>query len=92
MSACLSAILRLTRDEVPPSYDEIARALGGLSKGGVNRLLTQMRERGYVDWLPGHARSLRVVHEGHDLALFTTAELNALQARIQETLTRRSAA
>lgn len=34
MRACLDAIQRLTRDSMPPTYDELARALG-VSKGGV---------------------------------------------------------
>lgn len=90
MRACLDAILRLTRDGMPPSYEELALALGA-SKGGVARLLTQLKERGYVDWSPGCARSLTLVHDGHDLSSFPTDELLKIKRRVDAILANRSA-
>lgn len=86
MWAYLDAILRLTVDDVPPSYDELAADLGLKTRSGVWALLNDLKRRGYVDWAPGRSRSLRVVHDGHDLTRFTTDELRRLQARITEIL------
>lgn len=45
----------------PPSLREINSALqiGGIS--GVHRYLTALRDRGFVEWIPGHSRSLRLL-------------------------------
>lgn len=90
MRACLDAIQRLTRDSMPPSYDELALALGA-SKGGVARLLNALRERGYVDWMPEHARSLTLVHDGFNLARFPTDELMKIKRLVDAILANRSA-
>lgn len=91
MRACLDAIQRLTRDQMPPSYDELAIALQLPSRGAVNRVLTMLKERGYVDWDPGHARSLTLVHDGHDLARFPTDELLKIKRLVDAILANRSA-
>lgn len=91
MRACLDAIQRLTRDGMPPSYDELAQALGKTSNGALASLLTRLRERGYVDWMPGHARSLTLVHDGHDLNRFPTDELLKIKRRVDAILSDRSA-
>lgn len=46
----------------PPSYGEIAEALGLSSKSGVTRLVGALVERGHVERLPGRARSIALVH------------------------------
>ena len=90
MRACLDAIQRLTRDSMPPTYDELARPLG-VSKGGVARPLSALRERGYVDWMPEHARSLMLVNDGHDLSRFPTDELLRIKRAVDSILSDRSA-
>ncbi|MEM8555369.1 MAG: transcriptional repressor LexA [Pseudomonadota bacterium] len=52
---------RLTRDGVPPSFDEMKDHLGLRSKSGVHRLITSMEERGYIRRLPHKARALEIV-------------------------------
>lgn len=49
----------IARDPWPPSVREVAAALGtGVSSA--QRLLTELRRRGHIDWIPGARRSLRL--------------------------------
>jgi repressor LexA len=59
--ACLQAIADLTLDGVAPTFDEIKDRLGLRSKSGVNRLLTELKKRGAVDWLLGQSRSITII-------------------------------
>jgi len=43
-----------------PSFDEIARALGW-AKSSVHRRIVQLEARGFIEWLPNTARSIRVL-------------------------------
>jgi repressor LexA len=43
-----------------PSFREIADGVGINSTRTVSRYLTQLRDRGLVEWTPNIARSLRV--------------------------------
>lgn len=43
---------------VVPTFREMAAALDLKSNSGVHRLLTSMKERGWVDFMPSRARSL----------------------------------
>jgi hypothetical protein len=67
---------------VAPSHHEIAHAVGLASKGQVNRLLSCLRQRGFVDWTHGHARSLRLVEQasaaGLPLAPHRLADLDRI--------------
>ena len=45
----------------PPSYREMADALGKNSKSGVHRRLHGLRERGQVDFIPGKWRTVKVL-------------------------------
>lgn len=45
-------------DGVPPSVAEIARELGNSSKGRTHAILSSLKRRGWIDWIPGHRRSL----------------------------------
>ena len=54
-------------DGVSPSYDEIKDALSLKSKSGVNRLINGLCERGFLESLPHHRRSLTVTPKGIDL-------------------------
>jgi len=43
-----------------PSLAEVADALGLVTRSSANRVLSLLRERGYVDWKPGVSRSLHI--------------------------------
>lgn len=58
---CLDAIERLTKDGVPPSYDELKDELGLASKSGVHRLIHALAGRGYIALSPGRYRTMQVV-------------------------------
>jgi len=47
--------------EISPSFGEIASGLNCKSKSLVYRYLQGLRERGYVDYAPGKARSITVL-------------------------------
>lgn len=70
---CLSAIKDLTVDGVSPSYDEIQDRLRLASKSGVHRLLHGLKDRGHIEFEPGHGRSVRVIGAG-----FSPDELNKM--------------
>lgn len=52
---------RMTRDGVPPSFDEMKDALDLRSKSGIHRLVTALEERGFIRRLPHRARALEIV-------------------------------
>lgn len=52
---------RMTRDGVPPSFDEMKEALDLRSKSGIHRLITALEERGFIRRLPHRARALEIV-------------------------------
>ena len=52
---------RLTRDGVPPSFDEMKEALNLASKSGIHRLITALEERGFIKRLANRARALEVL-------------------------------
>lgn len=62
MQKTLEAIQRLTVDGVPPSFDELREDLGLANKSGVHRLLHGLRDHGIIDFLPGRARSIRIIN------------------------------
>lgn len=41
-----------------PSYEEMALAMGIVSKSGIHRMVKALTERGFVNSLPGKARSV----------------------------------
>lgn len=45
---------------VPPSFEEIGIAVGIRSKSQVHAVMTALKERGHIDWIPNRARSLIV--------------------------------
>lgn len=53
--------LRLQRDGVPPSFDEMKDALDLRSKSGIHRLITALEERGFIRRLPHRARALEII-------------------------------
>jgi SOS-response transcriptional repressor LexA len=54
-------IVKLTVNDVPPSYQELADASGLAGPPAVNRLLRALKERGHVAFEHGRARTLRVI-------------------------------
>lgn len=52
---------RVSRDGVPPSFDEMKDALGLRSKSGIHRLISALEERGYIRRLPHRARALEII-------------------------------
>jgi SOS-response transcriptional repressor LexA len=90
--ACLTAIQFLTEDGVPPTYDQLASALGLASRSGVHRLLHQLKDRGLVTFEPRRAQSIRVLPTkiGPDeLQALTSAELRTTAAHIAALLAQR---
>ena len=51
----------LSKDGVPPSYDEMKEAVNLKSKSGIHRLITGLEERGFIRRLPHKARALEVL-------------------------------
>jgi len=52
---------RISRDGVPPSFDEMKEALDLRSKSGIHRLITALEERGFIRRLAHRARALEIV-------------------------------
>jgi repressor LexA len=52
---------RMTRDGVPPSFDEMKDALDLRSKSGIHRLITALEERGFIRRLAHRARAIEIV-------------------------------
>ncbi len=66
---CLEAIAgHLAAHGHGPSYADLAAALGIGSRGCVNRLVNKLRERGFITWKPGHARSITLTGKTVDSA------------------------
>lgn len=53
--------VRVQRDGVPPSFDEMKEALDLRSKSGIHRLITALEERGFIRRLAHRARALEIV-------------------------------
>lgn len=64
-----------------PTYDEMMRALGGRGRGRLNDVIVSLKERGFVTYIPGRARSIVALDPRADLASFPTEMLAAELAR-----------
>jgi len=53
--------VRVQRDGVPPSFDEMKEALDLRSKSGIHRLITALEERGFIRRMAHRARALEIV-------------------------------
>lgn len=53
--------IRMDRDGVPPSFDEMKEALDLRSKSGIHRLITALEERGFIRRLAHRARAIEIV-------------------------------
>ncbi len=59
---------RVSRDGVPPSFDEMKEALDLRSKSGIHRLITALEERGFIRRLAHRARAIEIVKLPENLA------------------------
>ena len=53
--------IRLQKDGVPPSFDEMKEALDLRSKSGIHRLITALEERGFIRRLAHRARAIEIL-------------------------------
>jgi len=91
MRDCLTAIENMTDDGIPPSYEELQKALGLSSKAGVFRLVRQLEERGCIRRIPGRARSIEIIDRSpEDFKSRLTSELLHMRARIDAELVARA--
>ena len=51
-------ILRIEKDGVSPSYEEICLELNLKSKSGIHRIVKALEERGYIEHLENKARAI----------------------------------
>ena len=52
---------RLSKNGVPPSFDEMKEALDLRSKSGIHRLIIALEERGFIKRLANRARAIEIV-------------------------------
>jgi repressor LexA len=52
---------RVSKDGVPPSFDEMKDALSLRSKSGIHRLITALEERGFIRRLAHRARAIEII-------------------------------
>ena len=69
--------VRMARDGVPPSFDEMKLALDLRSKSGIHRLVTALEERGFIRRLPHRARALEIVRLPENLRAGIKGDLTA---------------
>ena len=76
---------------VSPNYDEIRQAIGIASKGGVNRILKSLAERGLISFVPHRARSIQVVEgpSAEVMSRWSDDELRIVVGRAQAILAAR---
>jgi SOS-response transcriptional repressor LexA len=85
-------IRKLTKDGVPPSYQELADASGLAGPPAVNRMLRALKERGHVTFEHGRARTIRVIEPDlPSLEGLTKTQLIRLRERIDAALAARFA-
>ena len=91
MADCLNAIERLTVDGVPPSWSQLGRELN-LAQSNIHRLLSDMKDRGLVDWKPRRAHTLRILGQEPDFASMSTPALTRILGHVEALLANRSMA
>lgn len=83
---CLDAIKRLTRDGVPPTFEELKADMGVRSKSNIHRLVHGLRKRGAIAMRSETARSIRVLDDVEGLERHTTEYLKTVRRRIDDIL------
>jgi len=71
---CLSVIERLTVDHVPPSFSEIADAMGFANRSRVHALVHGLVRRGAIRIQPNVARSIEIVRKGRPIPFEAMAD------------------
>ena len=51
----------ISKKTIPPSYQEIAEAVGLKSKNSINVYINNLEERGWIKRIRGKARSIRII-------------------------------
>ncbi len=74
--------VRLQRDGVPPSFDEMKEALDLRSKSGIHRLITALEERGFIRRMAHRARALEIVKLPEALAQKLEAKATGFKPRV----------
>lgn len=72
-----------------PSFEELMAARGVLAKSGVSRLVHLLKDQGFVDFIPQHARTLVLTADGMEALMgyrkaTGMAELNERVRRMAE--------
>lgn len=66
---------------VAPSFDEMASAIGLVSKSSVHRLICALEDRGYIRRIPNRNRAIEIIRDNdrvpHALALASDEQLLA---------------
>ena len=61
-SDCLQAIREyVERTGRPPSYDDLAQALGLVTRSAVHGRVKRLKQRGWITYIPAHSRSIALV-------------------------------
>lgn len=93
MQAALSFIkaYMFENQGVSPNYEEIRQGIGIGSKGGVNRILKSLAERGLISFVPHRARSIQVVEgpSAEVMSRWSDDELRLVVGRAQAILAAR---
>ena len=74
--------VRLQRDGVPPSFDEMKDALDLRSKSGIHRLITALEERGFIRRLAHRARAIEIVKLPESLGGLPSAPTAGFEPRV----------
>ena len=72
---------RLSKNGVPPSFDEMKEALDLRSKSGIHRLITALEERGFIKRLANRARAIEIVKMPNS-SEFQSTTLSGMPSRV----------
>ena len=70
---------RMSKEGVPPSFDEMKDALSLASKSGIHRLISALEERGYIRRLANRARAIEIVRLPDGLETGKRSVLNVVE-------------
>lgn len=86
MAECLQAIRDLTKDGVSPTISELQVKLHEPNRSSLHRVLCQLQERGFIDWIRRKSRSIRIINarpSRADLTRLSDDDLRALMDDIE---------
>jgi SOS-response transcriptional repressor LexA len=73
----------IAENEIAPSFDEMATAMGLNSKSGIHRLLCALEERGFIARMPARARCIEILRDGQS-RLDGAEELTVTQRKLEQ--------